>query len=110
MYAILDFTFATDLEIGRTLGSRLKQNRLIKGMQQDEVALRAGIARATLQKLENQGAGTLITLIQVVRVLGLEAELQTLFEPQEPQSIAEMEAQAVRRRVRAPNRPRKVLK
>lgn len=106
MSGFADFSFSTDIEIAEALGRRLKQARLDKGLQQAELAARAGIARVTLQKLENQGAATLATLIQVVRVLGMEGELQPLFVQAEPQSIADMEAREQRRRQRAPNRPK----
>lgn len=101
---MLDFGFATTAEICAELGRRLQAARLAQGLQQVEVAARAGISRATLSGLENTGQSTLATLVQVAQVLGLEAQLQPLFV-QPVQSIAQMQA-AQQTRQRAPRRGR----
>lgn len=106
MASFVDFAFATDEEVAKALGQRIKQARLAKGLQQQELAERAGMVRATLVKLENHGKCTLLALISVVRVLRLEGALQELFVLPEPVSIAQMEAQAIPLRKRAPNKPR----
>lgn len=106
MTGFIDFTFASDDEIGRELGARIKQTRLLRGLQQMDLAARAGVARATVVQLENQGKSTLTSLIRIIRALNLEAELQNLFVPPEPQSIAQMEVQAAAVRKRAPRKPK----
>ena len=100
METILNFTFASDEELASELGARLKAHRLAKQLRQVDLAARAGIALGTLKRLEARGVCTLASLIQVVRALGLESELEALFKPPQPQSIAAMEAQAATRQQR----------
>ena len=95
MDIFLNFAFASDDEIANELGARLKAHRLAMKLRQIDLAARAGIALGTLKRLESHGICTLGSLIQVVRALGLEPELQGLFKLSMPNSIAAMEAQAV---------------
>jgi transcriptional regulator with XRE-family HTH domain len=100
----LDFSFSSPDEIARELARRLKAARLAQGLQQPELALRAGLSVGTVKALENKGQSTLSSLIRVVQALGLAQDLQQAFVLQ-VHSIAQMEdsQQAVRRR--APRRP-----
>jgi len=100
----LDFSFSSPDEIARELARRLKAARLAQGLQQPELALRAGLSVGTVKALENKGQSTLSSLIRVVQALGLTQDLQQAFVLQ-VHSIAQMEQaqQAVRRR--APRRP-----
>lgn len=104
MAAFLDFTFASNEEVALAIGVRIKAYRLFRGQRQADLAASAGVALATLKALENQGTCTLSSLIQIVRALGLEGELQNLFAIPKPLSIAAMEAQAQAPRKRAPSR------
>ena len=100
----MDFSFSSPDEIARELARRLKAARLVQGLQQPELALRAGLSVGTVKALENKGQSTLSSLIRVVQALGLAQDLQQAFVLQ-VHSIAQMEdsQQAVRRR--APRRP-----
>lgn len=91
----MNFTFASDEELASELGARLKAHRLAGSLRQVDLTSRAGVALGTLKALETRGVCTLGSLVQVVRALGLESELQGLFKLPEPKSIAAMEAQAV---------------
>lgn len=91
MYKNIDFEFASSHEICQELGSRLKAYRLARNLQQVELAEMAGVSKLTVLNLENKGTVTLISFIQVVRVLGLIDELSSLFKFQ-PKSIAMMES------------------
>lgn len=93
MYKNIDFEFSTSREICQELGSRLKANRLEQNLQQTELAEMAGVSKLTIINLENKGTVTLISFIQVARVLGLIDELSSLFKFQ-PKSIAMMESVA----------------
>lgn len=91
-------------EILRTLGSRLRTQRLAQELSQRELAQMAGLSLGALRKLERDGQCSLETLIRVVRALGLVSELEALFVL-ERRSIAQMErAEATSRRQRAPRR------
>lgn len=100
MATFLNFALASDDELASALGAQLKAHRMASQLRQVDLAARAGIALGTLKRLEACGVCTLGSLIQVVRALGLETELQALFMLPEPQSIAAMEAQAAPRQQR----------
>jgi transcriptional regulator with XRE-family HTH domain len=99
-----DFMLSTAPEVCLALGERLRAQRLAQNLQQAELAQRAGVSKLTILNLENKGAVTLQSFIQVVRALGLVDELLPLFALQ-PKSIALMEAaDAASKRVRASRR------
>lgn len=90
---MLDFNLASPAEICAALGERLKAARHAKGLQQAELALRAGISRNTLLALESHGQGSMATLVRVASALGVVDQLQSLFVLQ-IQSIAQLQARA----------------
>lgn len=100
---MFDFGLSTVDEIAQELGRRLKTARLAQGLQQGELASRAGVSRATVTALENHGRSTLNSLIRVVQALGLEQDLQPLFEFK-VESIAQMEHAEADKRQRAPRK------
>lgn len=61
------------------LGERLRDARLRRRVSQEAMAARVGIARGTLRRLE-QGdpAVNLSTLVRVLTVLGLDADLERI--------------------------------
>ena len=101
----MDFSFATPDEIAQELTRRLKAVRLAQGIQQPELALRAGVSVGTIKTLENKGRSTMASLIRVVQALGLTQDLQQAFVLQ-VQSIADMEQTQKATRQRAPRRSR----
>jgi transcriptional regulator with XRE-family HTH domain len=83
MYLILNklvFILASFSEIAPVLGARPKALRLAQGLQQTELAARAGVSRYAGQELEGLGKGSLISLLRVVQALGRESDLQGLFK------------------------------
>lgn len=91
-------------EIQRTLGGRLRAQRLAQGLPQRELAQMAGLSLGALRKLEGNGQSSLETLIRTVQALGLVNELEGLFVLRR-QSIAQMEkAVTAQQRQRAPKR------
>ncbi|MBE0475025.1 helix-turn-helix domain-containing protein [Rhodoferax sp.] len=100
---MFDFSLASFDEIAHELGARLKALRLAQGLQQIELASRAGVSRYVVQELEGSGKCTLLSLLRIVQALGRESELQGLFELK-VNSIAQMEAANSARRVRAPRK------
>ena len=106
---LLDFSFATADEIAQELARRLKAARLTQGLQQPDLAQRAGVSVGTVKALENKGQSTIASLIRVVQALGLIADLQQSFVVQ-IRSIAEMERAQQAVRQRAPRRPRQTGK
>ena len=100
---MLDFSLASFDEIATELGSRLKALRLAQGLQQTELATRAGVSRYVVQELEGSGKCTLASLLRIIQALGRESELQTLFALH-MHSIAQMEQVASAKRARAPRK------
>lgn len=63
------YSAMTDPAIVKELCGGLKQMRLNKNISQAELAVKAGIDRTTISRLEGGSGGTLITLVQVLRAL-----------------------------------------
>ena len=60
------------------LGARLRGARLRRNESQSELARRAGVGKATLQRLEEGSSGTLVTFVRVLRALDLGDALESL--------------------------------
>src|ERR1700710_2712 len=99
---------SSDEALQEELGSRLRDLRLNRNESQQELARRAGVGKATLQRLEEGRSGTIVTLLRVLRALDLD-NLDALVPAVERSPLAEArgERQArVRARGRsAPKRP-----
>ncbi|MDQ3758814.1 MAG: helix-turn-helix domain-containing protein [Actinomycetota bacterium] len=92
---------ASDVELLKRLGGRLRAARLAKEVTQDDLAREAGVGLATLQRMED-GQGTSVkNLIRVLRALGLVDRLEDLVPEVRPGPIAQLNArEATRRRGR----------
>lgn len=100
----MDFYLSTPAEILRSLGIRLREQRLAQSLTQRELAQMAGLSLGALRKLETDGQCALETLVRAAQALGLLEALEDLFVLKR-QSIAQMERiDAVRRRQRAPRK------
>lgn len=66
-----DWASMTDHSLIATIGQFVQHHRLNQNKSQDEVAKDAGISRSTLSLLERGEKVSLITLLQVLRVLDL---------------------------------------
>jgi transcriptional regulator with XRE-family HTH domain len=67
-----DKSGSSDQALQQLLGSRLRGLRLNRNESQEGLARRAGIGKATLQRLEEGRSGTIVTLLRVLRALDLE--------------------------------------
>lgn len=94
---------ASDLEILRLLGSRLRQARLRQNLSQEELSERSGVHRSTLSELERGAAATMQTWIQLLRALGQLEALED-FLPEIHESPLELAERRGRRRQRATGR------
>jgi transcriptional regulator with XRE-family HTH domain len=88
----------TDDAVLAELGRRLERHRLQRNWTQAELANEAGIGRATLQRLERGQSVQSVSLVKVLRTLGLLSALDGALPESIELPIAELERQ--RRRVR----------
>jgi len=86
----------SDKALREQLGSRLRALRLNRNESQEALALRAGIGKATLQRLEEGRSGTIVTLLRVLRALDLD-NLDTLVPDIEKSPLAEARGERQRR-------------
>lgn len=60
------------------LGDSLKSFRIQRGLDQKQLAARAGVSLGALSHLENGQGSTLLSLVKVLRALGLQSGLHQL--------------------------------
>ncbi|MFC3880660.1 helix-turn-helix domain-containing protein [Algoriphagus namhaensis] len=82
----MDYHQLSDSAILKQIGTFVKYHRMEQQRSQDQLATDAGISRSTLSLLERGEKVNLITLIQVLRVLGqlhwlAEFEVQKTISP-----------------------------
>jgi putative transcriptional regulator len=65
----------SDKAILRDLGQRLRQARLRSNLSQQQLADRAGLNRTTVSEYERGASTSTLTLVQVLRALGMLEEL-----------------------------------
>ncbi|MHC8334448.1 XRE family transcriptional regulator [Pseudomonas sp. LB3P25] len=89
----------SDQVLAATVGARLQSLRLKKNISLEAVAENAAISRQTLHLMLNQGKGTLINLIAVLRAIGELERLSSLLEEvmPSPLQIVRMEGKKRRR-------------
>lgn len=72
----MDFRSMSDKAILILLGERVSRQRLNQDITQGELALRAGIARIVVGRLENGLGCKLENLIRILRALGMVDQLE----------------------------------
>lgn len=90
-------------DLAEALGHRLETYRISRGLKQAELADMAGIGRVTLIRFESGAAGTVDTLLRILRALDLEQRILDLFpdasaSPLDPASGRDRPRQRVRDR------------
>ncbi len=88
-------------ERAKRVGARLRALRLQRNITLASLAERAGVSRPTLSALEREGRGSLETVAAVMFALGREGELDGLFVPDPPSTLAEAAEPRKRQRARA---------
>jgi transcriptional regulator with XRE-family HTH domain len=68
----------TPEEMLADLGDSLKSFRIQRGLDQKQLAARAGVSLGALSHLENGQGSTLLSFVKVLRALGLQNGLQQL--------------------------------
>ncbi|MNC24342.1 hypothetical protein D3C75_723950 [compost metagenome] len=77
----------SDQAIAAAIGTRIQTLRLKKNISLEAVADNAGISRQTLHLLLNQGKGTLVNVIAVLRAVGELERLSSLLEEVRPSPL-----------------------
>src|SRR5665647_2741167 len=98
---------SSDTALQAMIGQFIQQSRIRQNKSQQEVANASGINRSTLSQIENGRGGTLLTLIQILRVLDQISFLKVfkVEEKASPLYLAKMEMKK-RRRSRKTNDPK----
>jgi len=96
----------SDNALLNVIGQFIQDTRLQQNKSQLQTAVAAGIDRSTLSQIENGNGGSILTLIQILRVLG-QLEVLKAFEVERkisPIQLAKLE-QNRRRRARSTGKP-----
>ncbi|WP_213939225.1 helix-turn-helix transcriptional regulator [Pseudomonas sp. dw_612] len=88
----------SDQVLAAAVGARLQSLRLKKNISLEAVAENAAISRQTLHLLLNQGKGTLINLIAVLRAIGELERLSSLLEDVRPSPLQIIRMEGKKRR------------
>lgn len=99
----IKWTESSDNALLEVIGRFIQETRVQQNKNQQQVADAAGINRSTLSQIENGRGGTLLTLIQILRVLD-QTSFLNVFKVEEkasPLYLAKMEMKK-RRRARTP--------
>jgi len=103
MSNIINIYEMSDLAIVRLIGKEIQRIRLEKNITQEKLSQDAGIDRSSLSQVENGRAASILTIIQILRVLQRLELLLTFIQSPEvsPMMIAKLEKE---KRVRAKRR------
>lgn len=88
----------TDEAVLAEIGNRLSRWRLERNLSQAEFADRAGLARRTVQRLEDGESVQLPSFIRVLRALGMSESLDQLLPEPVPSPIERLKSDGRRRR------------
>jgi transcriptional regulator with XRE-family HTH domain len=89
------------------LGRRARALRMLRGLQQSELAARAGLTPGTVVRFERTGRASIENVLRIATVLGAEEAFARLFEPPKYRTLDEALARpaaAERQRVRKQRR------
>ncbi len=97
---------ATFGEVLHALGARAKQLRLLRKLSQAELAKRAAVGVATIQRFEATGSAAIENVVRIAAALGAEAAFDKLFELPAYASLDDaLDRPQLKTRQRAPRRP-----
>lgn len=88
----------TDQATLAELAKRVQRARLDQMMTQAELAERSGVARPTIERFEASGAAHLVTLVRILRALGLLDRLDNLLPETSVRPIEALETRGAGRK------------
>ena len=86
------------------LGERARQLRLLRKLQQAELAAHAGVGVATVHRFEKTGTASIETVLRIATALNADGAFEKLFEAPAYASLDEALARPDVKRRRAPRR------
>ncbi|MBN1240390.1 MAG: helix-turn-helix domain-containing protein [Gammaproteobacteria bacterium] len=95
----------TDDAVLRALGERLARRRLDRGLTQAELAAQSGVSKRTVERIESGASAQLVSVIRVLRTLGLADRLDAVVPEAAPSPMELLRLRGKQRR-RAPGRRR----
>lgn len=93
-----DLSQTTDAAVLSELGRRIEANRLERNLTQVEFGELAGVSRSTVQKLERGGSVQTLSLVKVLRALGLLDEVGAAIPESVVLPVMELDRERGRRR------------
>ena len=104
------FTYPmSDKAILSQLGAQLKQMRLNKNITQQQMSKIAGLSRSAISTMENDGNGSMISFVQMLRALG-KLEILNNFITEAPISPIQIAKLHGKQRLRASMKRKKQMK
>ncbi len=88
----MDTLLLTVPDATRLLAERLRAARKRQRLTQAELAQRALVGVATIQRLERDGTGQVTTLLRVLSALGHLRDVESLLVQAEPKTLDELRA------------------
>jgi transcriptional regulator with XRE-family HTH domain len=96
-------TDLTDEAVLKEIGQRLERQRIDAGLTQAKLAAQSGVAKRTLERIEAGRSAEFVTLLRLLRTLGLVDGVETLIPEPSPSPIALLKSQGrQRKRVSGP--------
>jgi transcriptional regulator with XRE-family HTH domain len=104
----MDHELLSPRDICEAVGRRAKERRLAMVLRQVDVAEHTGVPLSTVKRFENEGRGSLETVVRIAFVLRAEREFSALFPRYESRTLDEiLAANRLRQRARGPSRSRR---
>ena len=88
---------ASDESLLSEIGERLARVRIESGVTQSGLAEKAGVGKRTLERMESGGSVQLVSLLRVMRVLGLVERLDSVLPAHGTSPIALLKSQGKER-------------
>lgn len=98
----INWSELSDNAVLEQIGRFVQQSRLKQNKSQQQIAEAAGVNRSTLSQIENGKGGTMISLIQILRVLG-QLSFVKAFQVEEKPSPIYLATLEMKKRKRARN-------
>lgn len=96
---------AGDASVIAEIGRRVARERLSRNVTQQELAARAGVGVATLQRLEHGRPSDLVSFVRVLRALERLADLEALLPDIETSPLEQLALHGRLRQRARPSRP-----